>query len=72
VCYAVTEEDIEDLLDAGFDTFDGIIDLSGGTKGCGKCECAIRSILENYRQSQSSSSTDGISAVTKPDVSSSS
>ena len=71
MCYAVTEEDIVDLLDSGIDTFEEVVDLLGASTGCGSCECQIRGMVEDHRHSHPSLSTFGNSNVTFPESSSS-
>ena len=72
MCYAVTEEDIVDLLDSGIDTFEEVVDLLGVSTGCGSCECQIRGMVDDYRHSQPSPSTAGSSMGMLAETSSSS
>ncbi len=72
VCYAVTSEDIMDLLDNDIDTFDEVVSLLGVSTGCGLCERQIREMIDRYRRSSFhglSVDTVGNSIVTNSPVS---
>jgi len=53
-----TEDDIEELIDGGFNTIEKLIPESGVTAGCGACRFKVQSMIDEHKRNKISISND--------------
>ena len=58
LCMEKTEDDINKLIEEGFDTIQKLVPETGVTAGCGACRFMIQKMIDEYKRNKISIPND--------------